>query len=1163
MARLKGIQPLYVLIGLMVCVVVLIIVFKLLGQFQAFEYEQQADITTKNLQTVMNQVCVTGETQTVSVNFPQKLSNGGLASDPMSLTKSVFTGNTAEVADSLRYMAALDSYGDPWYVVYFEDFPKGEDSGWQGWSTIAAQRGSSFYFTGIGMASCMVPMVGEFTSLGSRLVKGSLKVEEYAGEYQKSKYLQDLFDMFAITRESPILKTEMLKDLARDIISSAKGGYKGSIGKVIERFEIVSDTNSLSYITKHLNAVKKVDESLPEMETGMRSLKEGFTKTDPGARDAVDSVLKHISDLRTNTQYSEKDYQLAVENLVNGGDIKKIYEGSSNLMDKDLPSIKLILQSSHPSTDYKSEVAYLDKLVDRVSKGGEITENDVRLVKYITEDPITHETISGAEDFVKTVENTQELQANVNDIKAVSGSLSTDAKYPISYSKDYLAAAQSGTSGIPKLSAYASMVGAERMTKGVAQNAVMREGRWVANSQGYSFIFNGAVVSPLQQAQLKFSPCSGDSLCMKSAVNPSINVYPLDDCKAAGVDYVELDKTPVDANIIGGSASAATVSALNSIGSFMTGDKVTSKFYTASPCSGKLQIEKTKCDCEVKEVPYIDPSSIDSFIIKCKTGDWKDDGTNTGGTVALTCNLSKNMTYIGDSGEIISLAKGIHITAKYVDHSQDQWAWSYDISFDFADPVAYPADFGLDNQGKPTDVWTYFGSYYKDLSDASQNPPKDMQAAIDSLNTGGSAKFSLPCEFPLLSNVPNQEFECDPISLPAIPFTYHTCDTDTSKSDWLKCGKWVANGETQLVKDSVDKQTKVDANVWCCLQWGISKYEDPASAGAEVISVPSCELYPAKEENRYDKYPDVKVTEEVIKNNLNCAYGNGDKCITILPDAPTVTRLKAGDKSVTFSASKGSSKLTNGIAWSANPKTVCSIADSGGTATLSPLAAGDCVIKVHYEETGGKNVLEAIYTQKIEEATPAADPGQTGAMPLSSSGSTVPIDKDKADAYLKETEPKVWVTVSTSYSIALPKQVLSSDGTKTTTIDETLINGELGKLYWYNLPPTTGASGDCLKVKYVKDEGKTDETSGFCYTSPTAWADAKSIGWIVAASVVDVGSQVAIGALTGGAGTVSMVGTAASCLASNYVMWYGEQAVSKEKQQSYWPNSVYFKSYFT
>jgi hypothetical protein len=231
------------------------------------------------------------------------------------------------------------------------------------------------------------------------------------------------------------------------------------------------------------------------------------------------------------------------------------------------------------------------------------------------------------------------------------------------------------------------------------------------------------------------------------------------------------------------------------------------------------------------------------------------------------------------------------------------------------------------------------------------------------------------------------------------------------------------------------------------------------------------------------------------------------------------------------------------------------------------------VIKVKYKD--GINNYKAIYTQRIgdgKETTDAASKVSDGDLLTQ----LTPSDKEK---YLSVIKDKVWATMKTSYEITLPKNSFGSsdaagtqgetktnpDDFKPKPIDETEMNklDGVSKLYWYNLPIPEGKQTTCLKVKYVaQGEDGTDATKGFCYTSPTAWADVKSAGWMVAATAVDVTAQVLIGAFTGGTGTVSMAGSVASCMASNYVMWYGEQAVTNEKQASYWPNNLYFGSYF-
>ena len=52
-------------------------------------------------------------------------------------------------------------------------------------------------------------------------------------------------------------------------------------------------------------------------------------------------------------------------------------------------------------------------------------------------------------------------------------------------------------------------------------------------------------------SMLKFAPCSGNALCLKLQVNPSITVYPLDDCNDAGINYIEFNKYPEGSDISG------------------------------------------------------------------------------------------------------------------------------------------------------------------------------------------------------------------------------------------------------------------------------------------------------------------------------------------------------------------------------------------------------------------------------------------------------------------------------------------------------------------------------------------------------------------------------------------------------------------------------------
>lgn len=136
--------------------------------------------------------------------------------------------------------------------------------------------------------------------------------------------------------------------------------------------------------------------------------------------------------------------------------------------------------------------------------------------------------------------------------------------------------------------------------------------------------------------------------------------------------------------------------------------------------------------------------------------------------------------------------------------------------------------------------------------------------------------------------------------------------------------------------------------------------------------------------------------------------------------------------------------------------------------------------------------------------------------------------------------PIVYTIINLS-EVTLPKEV-------------DLTNDEANIYLKYNLP--TEEKTDCLKVTYL-----AGDTSGFCYTSPTGITDAKGWGWMALAFGVDVGLQITVDFLSGG--TLSGIGSLGSCLLGNYIMWYGESAVSKEKQESYWPHNIYFDNYYT
>ncbi|MGC9310347.1 MAG: hypothetical protein ACP5E4_01335, partial [Candidatus Aenigmatarchaeota archaeon] len=246
MKRLRGTTyPLVVLGGLVAVVLFLLVFFRLTDQFSAFEYEEQAEITTKNLQTAMNQVCVSGVAQEVDVHYPQKLSWSGVGENPLAFGKSVLTGDTEAVGNALRYMMALDSFGDPWYIIYYEDFPQGEDSGWTGWSSISSQRVASQMFKTADTVACIatsaIPMMGDLKRLGSRAIKGASGSDDIADTYARGRALNQIVkrqdEIAKIAKENPGLAERVwMNEIGQDIVQKGEAGYEKNLKSIFLRF---------------------------------------------------------------------------------------------------------------------------------------------------------------------------------------------------------------------------------------------------------------------------------------------------------------------------------------------------------------------------------------------------------------------------------------------------------------------------------------------------------------------------------------------------------------------------------------------------------------------------------------------------------------------------------------------------------------------------------------------------------------------------------------------------------------------------------------------------------------------------------------------------------------------------------------------------------------
>jgi len=781
--RYKGISHgMEIVIGLIACVFILLIVFKLLGIYAAYQYEQQAQITAKNLQTAMNAVCVSGKPVEVNVNFPQQLTSGGLALDPITIITNKITGRKTSVTNALKYMLTLQSFGDPWYVIYYEEFPRGEDSGWRGWSKVEAMRLSSGFAHGIDMATClaMAPLsfAGTFIRAGKMAAKGAVKEAE---EQIFKKVVKSIGDQEV---ENSIKLAKDVGEEAGEEIFMKSAGRKvvGKMGKITKE--------NLGKVWKWI-ARKNIDELIPHKRVVREVFEESedavkyLSKVSGGeGREVSKELLKDI-DTIFNKDITNKEFKQVVERLA-GTEYDKIYKEYGKYIGEDL---------SRSSFLYKlpeKERNILLGIAEKLKNGEKITGKEFKAVRNILLDKNFKPKFSEADKIYENFENARGIsrfQSKMEYIKNKKLSDVFDDDTPFSYTRILLKIGEEGKNpGLMKSAkAYRELgLGAKGSKRGALERAgtriATREGAWI----GSSFIASTAL-SIADVSMLKFYPCSDHALCLKSQTNPSITVYPLEDCREAGVNWVQLEKYPYEGNV-----KTATTTFFDRFAKFIIGGESNTRFYTASPCRGKIKIWKDKCNCNYRSIPYFDISSQDLYYINCTILNSNPD---------LKCDIYLNRTYLENG-------KKEFVNSFTVD--------SGDITFsvdEIGGETAYTISFNL-NKYPP------FSELYKE--------------------------FDLYCEDTIIDKSAGENIICDPLSLPAYVFDYSTCDGHSNL--WLECVNWSKEGDTFLEKDTIDgKKIKVDATKWCCLQWNMSYYKNGINSeridSIKIINVSSCGDY--------------------------------------------------------------------------------------------------------------------------------------------------------------------------------------------------------------------------------------------------------------------------------------------------------------------------------
>jgi hypothetical protein len=536
MEKFKGIsKSLELFIGLIILLFILIITFKLLGIWAAYEYEQQAQITAKRLQTAMNFVCASGESTEVEINLPQKLSPRGSETNPIALVWSTFTLNVKEVADAMRYMLALRSYGDPWYVIYFERFPEGEDSGWSGWDEIVAMRTTSMFFRAFEVVSCVIPFslnVKDMFNIRKwpRLAKkGVKKAASLAKEIRESTTM-------VRTRFKTISKIKKIREIARVNRETAEKLFSKEFSKVADKIKASSDdvfrwiiSHRTDSITNHFGEVGKVKEVADSLPILINKLKKG-PKLGSELGEELNEIAKK-ADKITRGDINNREVKEYIENIKN-------FNIPGSYLAEDMSRFKNLL-NEHINYLREDQFLYLHSLADKIGSGNVPTYEEVRYARNIIEKYIPRNQKAFFTPYIDEIEGYTGFRKIAEDIDL--DNIIDDTK-PWSWSRAFYEAELDKASiyGLPGISITKRDITKALISK-EAQRAYSRWGTWYIIAENPVFSFSDAL-SLADIAMLKFAPCGENTLCLKSQVNPSIAIYPLKECEKEGIEYIELDK---------------------------------------------------------------------------------------------------------------------------------------------------------------------------------------------------------------------------------------------------------------------------------------------------------------------------------------------------------------------------------------------------------------------------------------------------------------------------------------------------------------------------------------------------------------------------------------------------------------------------------------------
>lgn len=772
------------LVGLFFTILILIFFFKLFSIYGALQEQQRAIASVQGLQTGINYVCTTKKPIVIEIDLPQNVFGGKGESLIDALARGIyqaFSGKEVETAKEMAaYTFSIENYGDPWYVLYYEFFPEGEDYGWRNWHRVAGTSvvEVGFFFSDI--ATCALPF--------AKTLASSVKQSERAAKLAKLLKLDAASEKLSAIKES-VSESRISAMFKRVFSLKEKPGEQEIVLK--EAYESAKKEGKLKVAYQTFREWFK--SSLLKLKNEKEaSLAVSSFRTIERESDEVVEIAKElrylqdISPARGITPSSDMD-----ELISSATKIRNLFEKNEKALEVVETTKDLVSKAEKANKDVIFQALYFGNnklpLAKRylLPEEAEILEKALHTLKnspsdltlYLTSKKIDKILLkldssfdSNARKLSEDIRNWIEFQEKVNRIKRARIYLDSPSIKP------YL---------IGKVKWYTSLYRN-------ADIGLIRAGKW----HGYRFAVS-TLLSPAEFSFLKFNPayCGENSICLKNALSWEILKFPLTDCKQAGYNYIELEKLALEPV----SFEASALSFFEGLFSNVYGNKPYSRFYLASPCQGKVLIIPGECEGNLKEVPIIARDvfgnvELEEKSFTCERSNYlRVSAMYSNGTVFFIKDLPPATVQKEINDPVYGTSKLENIN----------------IECDVTDQVL--KIYGIDEKLVTGEENRTICSQSFDTSELSENHAK----------TGYLLPDSISCT----------------ISLPKILGKKHVINKTSNFK--LFCSKWnLTENQTEC-----DYSFQGDVcKRWCCLEWSI--IDTSSGSSSRLFNVSKCEDYP-------------------------------------------------------------------------------------------------------------------------------------------------------------------------------------------------------------------------------------------------------------------------------------------------------------------------------